>query len=91
MYSKAYLVAVHDANMFDREMLEKVRSALIFEQDMDSFVFRVVYGTLPGAWVDFHIPVDTDRDYYFSGYNDIEFNKVISTLFSAYKLTSTPR
>lgn len=88
--AKSYLIALHDSDVLQPDMLQRVREALIFETSIDSFVFRVVYGIFEGEWRDIYIPVNTERNFHISGYDSgVELNRVLQEFYDIYSKITT--
>ena len=82
----SFLITLSDADVYSSEMFERVEQTLLFETEIDSFVFRVVYGNLYGQWRDIFVPVNTERNYHQRGYDGgLEFKKVMTDFRHIYK------
>lgn len=87
---KAFIITVHDAYVFQTEMVTKIEDALLFEEHIDSFVFRVVCGVDSDSWKDIYVPVNTERDYFSKGYDHcVELIRVLQNFYAIYRGVTT--
>lgn len=81
---RSFRIAMHDADMFTPQMLEAVKSVLMFEEGYDHLHFRVYFGGY--TFADFFVPVNEAREYNTRGYdNDLELSKVMAYLKKCYE------
>lgn len=86
----AYLITMSHSDVFHDEVTERVESALLFEPQIDSFLFRVVCGVDSDSWKDIYVKLVEDRDYVNRGYDcGIELKRVIENFRHVYRNLTT--